>query len=238
MVAEPNTWRIERNGTTSTAASCAEFGRYTQDSAQSVATHRNPAWQVVLSWGGPVTVTQPGGPSVAGSGVVIAPRIPRAVACPSGATSLWIDPHRIAAPISSLYALEPATVSRLLSAAGGDLDASRLRRVICDIFGEVPSVDARLLRVLALLGTDLDTDALADEAGVSSRRLRQLSAQQLGGPLGMLRRWYRLREALLQLPHHATAAIAARAGFADQAHLIRTCLALSGRTPGSLLNQS
>ncbi|MDF2257533.1 AraC family transcriptional regulator [Streptantibioticus ferralitis] len=235
MVDRLRSWRLERNGNTSSAAVCSEFARYTQDSGHTTAAHHNPAWQLVLSWDGPLLVTDHRGRVTTAFGIVIAPRIRRMVHCPAGFTSLWVDPHRIDTAMQAcVHAMEHAQVRRLQTAARGELDPLRLRGALREVLGDAPPVDPRLRQVLDLLDSDADINELAGVVGISARRLRQLSVQQLGGSLTMLRRWHRLREAVLQIPFHPAADIAARTGFADQAHLVRTAVALGGRTPGSL----
>ncbi|WP_280382553.1 helix-turn-helix domain-containing protein [Nocardia wallacei] len=58
---------------------------------------------------------------------------------------------------------------------------------------------------------------------------------EIGVPLASLRRWHRLRHAVMALPGGSVAAAAADAGFADQAHLARTARTMLGRSPTSLL---
>ncbi|GAB4587976.1 helix-turn-helix domain-containing protein [Nocardia sp. IFM 10818] len=119
---------------------------------------------------------------------------------------------------------------RLLTGVTADFDPGRLRHAVHTVFGQSPLVDPRLQRVLYALGENAEMDELADRVGLSPRRL---SAELLGGPLVKLRRWHRLREAGLQLPFLPAAEVAARTGFTDQPHLIRTMVALCGRTPTS-----
>ncbi|MVU83092.1 helix-turn-helix domain-containing protein [Nocardia sp. ET3-3] len=150
-----------------------------------------------------------------------------------GFTCLWIDPYYWAIPQRpSMRGLGRRTVDRLLAAVDV-ADPDRLRGLLRGEFDPPAPVDPRLRLALESLETTTDLDELADLTGVSPRRLRQLSAAALGGPLTRLRGWYRLREAGLLLPFEPAAEVAVRTGFADQAHMIRTSVALCGRTPGS-----
>lgn len=242
MIEQPRSWRLERSGNVVFASVCAEFATYGEEyrAAQPPPTsgqRRNPAWQLVLTWDAPMVATDGEGRVSTGFGMLVPPGLPQTIQQPSGYSSLWIDPYCLAIPgRPAIHSLDRVQASRVLTSIAGDLDPERIRRSLNRVFGDTPQVDSRLLRVLSLLDTNTDIEELADQIGLSPRRLRQLSAQAIGGPLRNLRRWHRLREAGLQLPFRPTAEVAASAGFADQAHLIRTMVALCGRTPGSSLS--
>ncbi|WP_024802967.1 AraC family transcriptional regulator [Nocardia sp. BMG51109] len=236
MIEQPRAWRLEQNGNVAFAAVCADIACYAEDAGPSSTRHRSPAWQLVLSWAGPVVATDEQGSVTTGPGVLVPPRIFRTIQRPGGYTSLWIDPHCLDIPgPPRIHALDRDQVRRLLAGAkrDPDPDPERIRATAHRILGETPSMDPRLERALEALDEVDSIDELADLAGLSPRRLRQLSTEAIGGSLVMLRRWHRLREAGLQLPFHTAAEVATRTGFADQAHLIRTSVALCGRTPGS-----
>ncbi len=82
------------------------------------------------------------------------------------------------------------------------------------------------------------TEDIADEVGLSERQLRRRCHAAAGyGPKTLQRvlrfqRFVRMLDAPGQPPDLASAA--ARAGYADQAHLTRECSALSGLTPATL----
>jgi AraC-like DNA-binding protein len=82
---------------------------------------------------------------------------------------------------------------------------------------------------------------LARLSAASERGLRRHFNEALGyGPTtfsGILRFQYFLTDALSN-PKLSLAQLAARAGYADQAHLSRECRRLSGRTPGQLRSPS
>ena len=78
--------------------------------------------------------------------------------------------------------------------------------------------------------------ALAGFVGLSAGRLGHLFHDQLGLPYPAWRRWTRLRHAIDQVRAGATLTQAAHAaGFADSAHLTRTCRAMFGITPTEAL---
>ncbi|MFI1920514.1 helix-turn-helix domain-containing protein [Nocardia sp. NPDC020380] len=235
MVEQPRSWRLEENGNVVFAAACAEFACYSEKSGAVSARHRRPAWRLALSRGGQVVAADDTGRTVAGSGLLIPPGFFHRIEHSTGLTSVWIDPHRLTIPgPPRIHALESVQTRRLLAATTESLDVARLRRTVRQELGAAPPLDPRLDRALELLDEGIDIDGLGDHIGLSARRLRQLSQQTMGFPLTALRRWHQVCEAGLQLPFHPAAEVAARTGFADQSHLIRTMVALCGRTPGSL----
>lgn len=98
--------------------------------------------------------------------------------------------------------------------------------------------DLRVLRVLTYmrerLGTarDLSLQALAAIAGVSRSRFMHIFTAAVGVPLRPYILWLRLQRAVFELIDGASISAAAhRAGFADAAHLSRTCRRMLGATP-------
>jgi AraC-like DNA-binding protein len=81
-------------------------------------------------------------------------------------------------------------------------------------------------------------DALAADLGVSERQLRRRFDAAVGyGPkvLGRVLRLARLRSLAAADPADDLARLAAEAGYADQSHMSRDCLRLTGQTPAALL---
>jgi AraC-like DNA-binding protein len=123
-------------------------------------------------------------------------------------------------------ALSPeAAAARLLDVTG---------RLACD-----GTPDPAAARVAALLRDPAArTEDITARAGLSERQLRRRVHAAAGyGPKTLQRvlrfqRFVRLLDASAALPDLAAAA--ARAGYADQAHLTRECRALSGHTPAAL----
>jgi AraC-like DNA-binding protein len=99
-------------------------------------------------------------------------------------------------------------------------------------------VDRRLLRALdAFESHDLTVSDAAAQVGLSDSRMTHLMTDTLGAPPRAWRTWFKLRHAireavfggvnLTQAAHHA--------GFADSAHLTRTCKQLMGVRPAQML---
>ena len=82
-------------------------------------------------------------------------------------------------------------------------------------------------------------DRLADSLGISDRQLRRRFHQEVGYGPKTLDRVLRFRRLVAQARAVATgesdlARVAADLGYADQAHMTRDCLRLSGLTPSAL----
>ncbi|MEV0298626.1 AraC family transcriptional regulator [Nocardia sp. NPDC050710] len=235
MIEEPRSWRLERNGNTTFVAVCAEFACIAEAAEAAPDPYRHPAWQLVLSSDEPVVATDDRGIVTTAPGVLIAPGIMRGICYPAGYISLWIDPYRLsAAGRPRIHPLDRTQVRRLIASTGTDLEPPRLRAALNRALGATETLDLRLQRVLDLLDDGPCLEQLAADVGLSPRRLRQISTRALGGSLTTLRRWHRLREAVLQMPFYPTAEIAARTGFSDQSHLVRTAVAMGGVTPGRM----
>ena len=96
----------------------------------------------------------------------------------------------------------------------------------------------RCVRRIATLPRVPTVRALADDVGASERALRRAFAEVVGLSPKLLLRITRFRRALAaaRAPRRAEwAAIAAGAGYYDQAHLIDEFRALTGLTPGALV---
>jgi AraC-like DNA-binding protein len=99
----------------------------------------------------------------------------------------------------------------------------------------------RVLTHLRETRTQLDNlslEALADIAGLSPSRFMHLFTTSVGIPLRPYVRWLRLQRAASDVIRGASVTSAAhRAGFADGAHLTRTCRRMLGLTPSGLALQ-
>ena len=141
-------------------------------------------------------------------------------------------------------------------------DASRLPGTL-----DPDTAATRALELAAALVTDGDPDPaatraavlLADpraraedvaaEIGLSMRQLRRRCHAVVGYGPKTLQRVLRFRRFVARIdaglpsgqagvdPGHDLAALAAQAGYADQAHLTRECRALAGLTPAALARQ-
>jgi AraC-like DNA-binding protein len=99
-------------------------------------------------------------------------------------------------------------------------------------------VDLRVLRALAAL--EAETTSVAQVAalvGLSDSRLTHLTTDALGAPPRVWRAWFSLQRALNEALFNAAnlTQAAHNAGFADSAHLTRTCKRLTGVRPAQML---
>jgi AraC-like DNA-binding protein len=99
-------------------------------------------------------------------------------------------------------------------------------------------VDARVLRALdALEAERLSISEVARRNSLSESRLTHLVTDTLGAPPRTWRAWFNLQRAIGErLFGSANLTQAAhRAGFADSAHLTRTCKQLTGVRPAQMM---
>lgn len=126
---------------------------------------------------------------------------------------------------SELAALPIAQAARLLE----DVVAARVRRSPDPVVEEV---------VTAAREVAAPVRVLAKRIGVSERQLRRRCVDALGyGPktLERILRFQRFRVLASRRRELGLAALAAEAGYADQAHLTRECVRLAGETPSAHL---
>ena len=138
----------------------------------------------------------------------------------------------------ALADLLPAAAKRLPAT----LDPARAAARLVDTVGLLAAesgTDPAVTQAVALLrDPSARTEDVADDVGLSARHLRRRCHAAVGyGPKTLQRvlrfqRFVRMVDAPAGPPDLATAA--ARAGYADQAHLSRECRELSGLTPVSL----
>ena len=106
-----------------------------------------------------------------------------------------------------------------------------------DIGGVFPRrrMDRRLERAFDCLSVGAGVAETARRVSLSESRLTHLFSERVGISPRQWRRWLLLRKAMFALFTGQSATAAAYfAGFADAAHLSRTCRALTGATPGQL----
>ena len=98
-------------------------------------------------------------------------------------------------------------------------------------------VDGRLLRALDVFASSsLEVHQAARAAKLSESRLTHLMTDTLGAPPRTWRTWLMLRRAISHAVRGSTLTEAAcRAGFADSAHLTRTCKRLMGVAPARVM---
>lgn len=83
-------------------------------------------------------------------------------------------------------------------------------------------------------GGNASITRLATAAGMSRRQFERRFRERVGLPPRLYGRIVRFQMAFQALGHESGAAIAARCGYADQAHLVREIRRFAGQTPGTL----
>jgi AraC-like DNA-binding protein len=98
-----------------------------------------------------------------------------------------------------------------------------------------PRIDRRVDRALLCFGAGASLGETACLVRLSESRLTHLFREQIGMSARDWRRWLLMRKALFALYTGQSASAAAHfSGFADGAHLSRTCRALTGVTPSEI----
>ncbi len=136
--------------------------------------------------------------------------------------------------------VRPADARRL----PGTLDVGVAAALALDVAGALvaggPPDPAVTLAARLLCRPDARAETVAAEVGLSMRQLRRRCHAAAGYGPKTLHRVLRFRRFVSSIDADPQAGrdlavIAARAGYADQAHLTRECRTLSGLTPGALL---
>ncbi|MDL5204493.1 helix-turn-helix transcriptional regulator [Streptomyces sp. ALI-76-A] len=126
--------------------------------------------------------------------------------------------------------------ARVAAAAG---PASALEEVALEWAAAAEPPDPLLRRLVTALDAGRPVAATADELGVGARQLHRRSLAAFGYGPKTLARVLRLQRALaLARAGVPFARVAARSGFADQAHLARDVRELAGMPLGALLARS
>jgi AraC-like DNA-binding protein len=151
---------------------------------------------------------------------------------------------RIPADIAPVSAAEAARWRGAICATGSPGDAGIRRWLEADLPGGRPSptLHPGVRRVLRHIRNHLQEadalslNALALVAGLSPSRLMHVFTASMGIALRPYLLWLRLQLACGELMRGASATEAAlQAGFADAAHLSRTCRRMLGTTPTALV---
>jgi AraC-like DNA-binding protein len=159
-------------------------------------------------------------------------------------------PHRVlelADPHAAVAYLDPRRhrfddVQRLAAAWRGFVPG---RDDLREAFGDtlaVPrhSVDRRVLRALEVIEAEAcEVATAASRVGLSSSRLTHRVTEALGSPPRTWGAWFKLQRAIARtvLFGDTLTDAAHHAGFADSAHLTRTCKHLMGVRPAKMLPQ-
>jgi AraC-like DNA-binding protein/predicted enzyme related to lactoylglutathione lyase len=207
---------------------------------QSIEQHRHPAWKIIIPDAGQVAWKIRPHSVMKSAGVIFPPQLQHAAASAAQSTLVLIDPwflglgpgHGDAIPLD-LFAVEQI---RNLWDQHDDNADDRARATVAfllqrELLPNAVSIDPRVAAALQDLPIAHGIPHLAATAGLSPSRLRALIRDQTGTPPAQLRRWQRLRAAIVSLQQNPIATAALDAGFADQAHLTRTATQLLGQTP-------
>jgi AraC-like DNA-binding protein len=142
-----------------------------------------------------------------------------------------------------------AAARRLLERLAAAIDGVAAAKILDAAIAERVATDARPCSRLALEAADrlrdhssigASVNTVADELGVSERHLRRVFREAFGiGPKAFARlaRFQRALRAASADGRVAWAAIAADAGYYDQAHLIAEFQAIAGAPPRALLGE-
>jgi len=141
----------------------------------------------------------------------------------------------LAAPLRAAYAA--AAASEALVAMG--------QQVIAALAGHAPavaSVDPRISRAIAWMRARLDSPVslkdAANVANLSPSRFRHLFVAQTGVSFRAYLLWARVETAVgAAMSGQSWTAAAQEAGFADSAHLSRTCRRMFGFSPATLVKE-
>jgi AraC family transcriptional regulator len=226
-----------------------------------VETHAHHAIQIALAMDSHVRMATPEGEWRTHRGAVVAPHLPhrfdgggqrtamlfvepetaqgRALLARYGTSAIVDLPADIAeslvAPLRAAYGA--AATRQALIALGQDAVAA--------LAGPVPvglGVDPRIARAIAWVRSRLDApislNAAAAVANLSPSRFRHLFVAQTGASFRAYVLWARVETAVgAAMSGVSWTAAALDAGFADSAHLSRTCRRMFGISPAALLKE-
>lgn len=144
--------------------------------------------------------------------------------------------------VAAAFATNASELANLTVAAEDVLGARRVRQLTdgraIDTWLRSIEPDERTANAVHLLATRPVTDT-ADELGITIRQLRRVLAANIGLTPKSFQRVLRLQRFLASAERSRTglAAAAADAGYADQPHLTREVVDLTGTTPARLLEE-
>ena len=201
------------------------------------ANRRQPRHLLVGQMAAPITVMPTGRVSMVGAR--LAPGALRRM--------LPIPQDRIAGQVLDLDAIwrrwTRETVDRVGSTSAPAARFAALERALETLVPELPVDDEQrgieiAVARLRLSGGTASIDRLSDEAGISRRQFERRFREYVGLPPRLFGRIVRFQRACHALGREDGAAIAARCGFADQAHLVHEIRRFSGQTPTLLTKAS
>ncbi|MGW5570406.1 AraC family transcriptional regulator [Nocardia thailandica] len=199
--------------------------------------HAHAAVQVLFVARGALTLTDPAGRTTPAQAAIIPPGVGHRVDAEPGTSGFvaFLDPESVTAR---------AAVERLAGLPG---DHARSWVAAARPRPPSPRTAARPRRAHQVVGAALRAAAdwpggppalgeLATRVGMSGSRLSHVFTEHVGLPYAAWRRWTRLHQAFAVVRAGGSLTEAAHtAGFADSAHLTRTCRDLIGITPTEAL---
>lgn len=202
--------------------------------------HAHAAVQVLFVARGALTLTDATGHTTPAQAAIIPPGVAHQVHAEPDTTGFvaFLDPDSTTAH---------AALARLVEMPGDRADswvaAARPRRPIPALTPAPtrprpahPVVDDALRAAAEWPGGPPTLGELAARVGISGSRLSHVFTTQVGLPYAAWRRWTRLHQAFAVVRTGGSLTMAAHsAGFADSAHLTRTCRELIGITPTEAL---
>lgn len=210
--------------------------------------HTQHSTMIYAGLDGDVTVTEPDRPPLRARMIVAPPEVPHATFCPGPALVLQHDPEL--APHVALYArlrgcafpLEGRLAARLGAAVAShrayvsrpDVLAGLARESAAWFADESPrrDLDTRVAGVVeALRDPDADRHLVLAKTRLSPAHLQALFVRDVGVPIRTFLLWRRLLIAIASCVRLDNTSAAHRAGFADLAHLSRTCRRMLGYSP-------
>jgi AraC-like DNA-binding protein len=125
------------------------------------------------------------------------------------------------------------TADAIASAGNPDREMDAFERALEQLVTDAPADRGieMAVRRMRLRGGPLSSDSAAAACGLSRRQFERRFREQVGLSPHMFGRIVRFQEAFARLGHESGAALAARLGFVDQAHLVREVRRFSARTP-------
>jgi AraC-like DNA-binding protein len=155
---------------------------------------------------------------------------------------LPVPQQRLARQVLSLDSVWSAwtrqTADRIASQPTPETQLDALERSLELLVSRSPRTEMlaidRALWLLRPSGGHTRVTDVASACGISRRQLERRFREQVGLSPRMYARIVRFQRAFQALGHESGAAIAARCGYADQAHLVREVRRFGGQTPSDL----
>jgi AraC-like DNA-binding protein len=187
---------------------------------------------LVAQMEGPVTIVPTGRMSMVGARLV------------EGALHrlLPVPQDRLAGCILDLESVWSAwvrsTADRVASEPSATAGLDVFERALETLLPDAPSLDARSMDAaiarLRASGGNISIERLAFACGLSRRQFERRFRERVGLSPRLFGRIVRFQRAFRHLGTDSGAAIAARCGYADQAHLVREIRRFGGQTPTAL----